>query len=470
MRATADLGTKNGTSTVIAIRGQRLALVRIRLSGRDQRPEAFHTEMLGIAEINADNRMAARVLFDLDDFDAAIKELDARYLDGEAAAHSHTWSVVTQTYAALNRREMPATTPDWENSDHRRGTAFATGNLTAYISASWDLIPDGRIYIETVHGLNDLGAVVTHVGYGTSDEGFDAEWRMIELLTVEGESISRCELFDESDIDAALARFDELSRPAPRLENAASQAYERYWTCFVARDWAATAEILADDISTDDRRRVVNVGLRQGRDAVIAEVSALAEVGVTNVTSDVTATRGGRLVLSRVRLSIRDREAEAFHTEVFAVVAVDAAERMVAVIMFDLDDIDAAFEELDARYLAREAAAHARTWSVVAGAYAALNRHELAATTPDWVYVDHRRLAMIEAGDLTASIRAAWELTPDLTLYIEAVHQLNNLGAVFSSCARDHARGTRRRVARDRNYDGRRRSAQPLRDIRRDRA
>ena len=42
--------------------------------------------------------------------------------------------------------------------------------------------------------------------------------------------------------------------------------------------------------------------------------------------------------------------------------------------MFDPDDIDAAFEELDARYLAGEAAAHAHTWSVIAGAYAAFNR------------------------------------------------------------------------------------------------
>ncbi len=34
------------------------------------------------------------VLFDLDDFDAAIAELDARYLAGEAAAHAGTWSVI----------------------------------------------------------------------------------------------------------------------------------------------------------------------------------------------------------------------------------------------------------------------------------------------------------------------------------------------------------------------------------------
>jgi hypothetical protein len=34
------------------------------------------------------------------------------------------------------------------------------------------------------------------------------------VLTVDGDLINRCEIFDEADIDAALARFDELSRPA----------------------------------------------------------------------------------------------------------------------------------------------------------------------------------------------------------------------------------------------------------------
>ena len=83
-------------------------------------------------------------------------------------------------------------------------------------------------YVETVHRLSDLGAVVTQVAHGTSQEGFDAEWRMIQLLTVEGDLINRCEVFDEADLDAALARFDELSRPAPQLENDASRAYERF--------------------------------------------------------------------------------------------------------------------------------------------------------------------------------------------------------------------------------------------------
>ena len=103
-----SVGVTNIAPTVIATRGERLALGRARFSGRDQRPEAFHIELLGIVEINADDRIAARVLFDLDDIDAAFAELDARYLAGEAAAYAHTWSVIARAYAALNRRELPS--------------------------------------------------------------------------------------------------------------------------------------------------------------------------------------------------------------------------------------------------------------------------------------------------------------------------------------------------------------------------
>ena len=45
------------------------------------------------------------------------------------------------------------------------------------------------------------------------------------MFTVEGDLINRTEVFDEADLDTAIARFDQLSRPAPRLENAASHVY-----------------------------------------------------------------------------------------------------------------------------------------------------------------------------------------------------------------------------------------------------
>ena len=110
MSGIAEVGVQKSTSDVIATRAEHLVLSRARSLGRDQQPEAFYTELLHVVEIDADERVVAIVVFDLDDFDAAFAELDARYLSGEASAHSRAWSVISQAYAALNRREHPATT------------------------------------------------------------------------------------------------------------------------------------------------------------------------------------------------------------------------------------------------------------------------------------------------------------------------------------------------------------------------
>ena len=79
----------------------------------------------------------ARVVFDPDDIDAAFAELDARYLAGEAAVHSETWSVVAGAFAAINRHELPDLTSDWVDIDHRRAVAFAPGEMTAYSAHYW---------------------------------------------------------------------------------------------------------------------------------------------------------------------------------------------------------------------------------------------------------------------------------------------------------------------------------------------
>jgi hypothetical protein len=73
------------------------------------------------------------------------------------------------------------------------------------------MAPQAKIYVYAVHRLSDLGAVVTQSTHGTSPDGFDAEWLEISLFTLDGDRINRCEVFDEADLDAALARFDELT-------------------------------------------------------------------------------------------------------------------------------------------------------------------------------------------------------------------------------------------------------------------
>jgi hypothetical protein len=90
-------------------------------------------------------------------------------------------------FAAVNRRELPALALDWVNIDHRRAKSFApgvSGDMAANISALWDQVPDVRVYIEAVHRLSNLGAVVTQAANGTSRQGLEAEWRDINVSKV----------------------------------------------------------------------------------------------------------------------------------------------------------------------------------------------------------------------------------------------------------------------------------------------
>ena len=432
MTALAGVGVTHIDAEIVATRGSNLILSRSRASGRDERPEAFHTDVLIVAEVDTAGKFAAWITLDPDDLEAAYAELEARYLAGEAAPYATTWSVIVADYAALNRRELPRTTRDWVNIDHRRGTAFGDGEMTAYIRASMELKHDVRIRIETVHWLTDLGAVFTHTANGQSPDGFEAEWREIHLLMVDGDRISRCELFDEPDLDAALARFDELLTPTGRLENAASRMSAQSMACFVADDWAAGRATMVEDFVSDDRRRVINTGILVGRDAVEATLKAASDIGFENITSTVIAIRGERLLIDRLRFSGRDSAPEPFISEMLRVIEIDEQEMISATVFFDPDDIDEAYAELDARYLAGEAAPYATTWSAIVEAYEAFNRHELPPTTRDWVNVDHRRAATIAPGDLAAHIRATRDVAPHIRRSIEAVHRLDNLGAVVT--------------------------------------
>ena len=177
MRAVVEVGVENVTSTIVATRGSRLALTRITGSNGVIGAGELSAEVLNLVEINADNQILSKIGFDVDDIDAAFEELDARYLAGEAAAHAHIWTAITRVL----RREQPTRIPrdDAGLGEYRppSGIAFAPGDVTAYIRATYDVAPNVKAHVEAVHRLGNLGVVVTEVVAGTSQEGFDAEWR-----------------------------------------------------------------------------------------------------------------------------------------------------------------------------------------------------------------------------------------------------------------------------------------------------
>lgn len=258
-----------------------------------------------MTEVSDDGLINYTVSFDSDDIDAAFEELDARYIAGEAAGHAHTWSLIVQAYAGFNRRELPPTTPNLVSIDHRHGIASAQNDVIRYAHAAWDVTPDAKAYVETVHRLGDVGAVVTAPTYGTSQQGFHAEWRDVHLMTFEGDLGNRFELFDEADLDAALARFDGLSRPSHVLENAATRARARLVDAFNRRDLDGFLAVHDAGGRYEDRRR----GLRNEGpvDPKFAHALLFEAPTSWHLEIEPVAVRGDRLALSRDKF--RDTDA-----------------------------------------------------------------------------------------------------------------------------------------------------------------
>ena len=251
----------------------------------------------------------------------------------------------------------------------------------------------------TIVAIRGERVALTRLELGTADVSPGApQDEALQLFGLDEDGRIAMEVwFDIDDMDTALAeldathaRFGEPHPRARRLENAATGVYERLHAYFAARDWDAITEILNEDYYGEDRRSVVGAGIRHGPDAAIEDYRSAADIEVTDARSDAIATRGARVALTRARYSRSDKEPEAFHVDFLQLVEIDALQRITALMAFDLDDFEAAIAELDARYLAGEAATHAHTWSVITQAYDSLNRREMPPTTPDWVNIDHR--------------------------------------------------------------------------------
>ena len=235
-------------------------------------------------EIDADERLATgRYVFDLDDIDTAIAELDSRYLAGEAGRPRAR--VVARRAGAFARdqqaRTSPELTPDWVNIDHRRGAAFAPGDMTAFVHDLFeDKTPDINVYVEAVHRLSEALEWLSPKERmaprkrDTRPSGGKSGFSMFE-----GDLLSRCELFDEADLDTALAQFEQLSPTAPQLENAASQSQP-----------SASSRILGPATGTpiaEDRDRRLphrrspsgggSSGVQHSRDAYIVDMRAVAD-------------------------------------------------------------------------------------------------------------------------------------------------------------------------------------------------
>jgi ketosteroid isomerase-like protein len=192
---------------------------------------------------------------------------------------------------------------------------------------------------------------------GTSKDGFTAEWTEVNALVIREGRIARAEIYPDDELDAALARFEELRPTAELLDNAATRLQDGFADAFTRGAWDECEALMADDFTCEDRRRLRLFRPVHGASEFVAGNRAASEqTGLTRARGTPLAVRGNNLALWRVTLQGEDDEAGAPRWEHLGVTGVDVDGRCAFELMFDPEDLDAAYAELDARYAATEGA------------------------------------------------------------------------------------------------------------------
>jgi hypothetical protein len=277
-----------------------------------------------------------------------------------------------------------------------------------------------------------LSALTWH---GTRDGGA-FETPLIGVLSHDGRRFHTWEIFDPEQIDAALARFDELTAdPARRFENAATRSVDRFERLWRAGDWEGVAELLAPDYRSSDRRKAAQVEV--DREHYLAGLRWVLAVAPSGHTSELLATRGDRLALYRALLRGAGGDVGPFEAESLALVELDARGLHVAGAVFDATDLDAATAELDARYAAGEAAAHPRVLAATQAFRAAFAKRDWEAVAAQYaegvVVHDHRLLGWEPIHGTAAyveSLRTLVELAPDVRIQSDHI-ALNERGLLW---------------------------------------
>jgi len=424
-------------SNVLATRGERLALCRTSFAAEATSGAEVVVEHLAIIEVDADGRYDALVLFDSDALAAAYDELDRRYAAGEGAPYAELlahWRAFRQASDHRDwqtaRRLLP---DDFTMFSHCRlastGRRMSRDGFIA--SLGWGDDRGVRSVMRRDHLLRlSAGAAVEVATLQGNVDGGDFEQQIVLVATHDGSRLGSFEAFDLDQLDVALARYDELAAGPPtatRIENAATRAVAQAQEAWKARDWKRFAALFAPSYFHVDRRMLVRLEL--GRDPYLDSIRPFFEMAAPAPTMDVLATRGNTLAMVRaaVRVDRQDTGDLIGHGELafVGVIEVNGDGDQIAMVQFDLNDLDAAYVELDDRYAAIAAASSRRTTLTRAftQAFAARDWHRLSTLlAPDLVVHDHRLLGWETLHGPAAyidALRSLVDLAPDVQLRID---------------------------------------------------
>ncbi|NJN40832.1 MAG: hypothetical protein HC807_08540 [Gammaproteobacteria bacterium] len=374
LRVLFDVPGSRWTIHPIATRGELLSLSRAVFEGNvDADGGALVIESLIVDEVDEEGLGVAIVNFDRDDLDAAYAELDRRYESRQArvrpcaraflAAFSRLWK--SRDWGGFSR--LCAT--DFECRDHRLlGWGTEMNSAAKFIETQKvlvDLAPD--VHFRTDHiRLTDYGFISQQVHFGERDGGaFEIPFILVTEIDESG-LIRKHYVYDIEQIDLAFARFEEIRTRVPtastsRFANAAWRSLDRTVRCFNARDWEGMVATYTPSHRMDDRRKLMRIEV--AGEQFFANERLIFEVPGSTFHVQLLATRGERLALCRVMFTAGGEDTGPMEVEMLDLVEVDTAGRRTTLVVFDPDDLDGAYAEVDARYLAGEGAEHSAVTS-----------------------------------------------------------------------------------------------------------
>lgn len=449
-RIIADLGANEVEFTPVATRGERLALVHSSYAATEGETR-FEAEALELVAIDGEGRACGNTFFDVGDLDAAIEELDERYLADGGAGFGGTYRIGQEIVRATNAADWTAIrnllSDDFVMIDHQPaslGEIRGADELVEAVRQLHEVAPDMRLYVAALPIIREVAAVALLVNRSSVSDSEIGYW---SVTIVRDGLMASQERFPPDRLDLALARFGELCDNHPTraltLENLCTRAWTRFGQALIRRDWVEVAEAYSENLVYEDRRR----GLRDrrvGRRAQLEQLKAAADAGAARFEGVVVAVRGDRLALHRN--IIRGKDAGGFEVETLSVHELEPGDGFVADIVFDADDLDAALDELDARYVAGEGAPYTSAVEFARRGLRAMNERDWDAYRSllhdDMVLVDHRPASLGEihdADEYVRTSRALVDVVPNLRFVLAQVHAIEGDRALVLMSARGRA-------------------------------
>jgi DNA-binding SARP family transcriptional activator/tetratricopeptide (TPR) repeat protein len=407
------------TTDLLATRGDRLALSTLRVVTAFEDGESADVTCLLVAEVDANGRRLAEVLFDEHDLEAARVHLDEKFVAQDP------FNAVCLTFTdALDRR-------DWEGAgtrlaphirvvDHspfRLREVVGSGAALKELKASNDISPDARHILD--HVVYELvpprgGASLMALRHVGTHEGGHFERAVLVVAKGDvGDRVELVEYFGGDDVAAARSRYDELVAQLKAPDHVAGRVFDRLVAAVHARDWDGVRAVFAPDCRFSDRRAFV-----RPTEGVTAEdlIPLFAAIPEAELEGEILATRGPSLAIGQITVRVRS-EAGVGPAEIVVlnVSEFDEDGRLTTVISFEPEDLDAAFDELDARYVAQGGA----NYAPFRQRYARRDWHTIRSLfVDDAVVTDHRPSGWgrIDVDRYVDTLRAHVDLSPDARL------------------------------------------------------